>query len=497
MKRLVLLPAVTLLIAACVSAPEPVRPAVADESTFLGLAVAEASELADKLARAELYAQIATGYREMGDEQSMRSLALAALSLTRQNGATEDGIRIRLSLSPLLAAAGEDAAALSALESGLQYAATLQDSQQRASLLPRVVRYALQSDEPARPVVRRAIDEVYVIEDPRHRAEALINIGQAYQEGGASLSVSGLIQQAIPAVRSTPGAFRRAEMFSRLARLASATNEEQLAYRLIENTVTEIEEAGSPSDADDSERLLLLVDRLSRLERAEVAHELVGLFSDPYYTVRAIVALASHTLDREVRLNWLELAADAAGRIDDTQRYVDAHIRVGVGLARAESPERARAHAQVATDRLADEPTLYSRIESPSRLAELLVMLDRLDALREFLALAPDNYVRGAVAVRAADELIAEGRFGLADDFLMLALRASDEAAYLADGLRQQIVSGFAQTGSIRLAIRTIERMDDELLRARSVAELAVAAEPAGLVVPIYRADLASVLASR
>ena len=110
---------------------------------------------------------------------------------------------------------------------------------------------------------------------------------------------------------------------------------------------------------------------------------------------------------------------------------------------------------------------------------------------------APDEYIRGSVAVRAANRLIDEGRLGLADDFLTIALIASDEATYLADGLRQQIVPGFAQTGSIRLAIRTIERIDDELLRARSVAELAVLAEPAGLVTPIYRADLASVLASR
>lgn len=492
-----LLFASSLLIVSCLSVPDPMEPVVTDESTFLGLAVAEAAELEDPLERAALYGRIAEGYRELGDEPSMQSLARTALELTRTVGATEQSIRTRLDLAPLLAAAGNDTEALEALESALAFAASAPDGRVRASLLPLVVNGALRSDEAARPILRRAVDEVYVVEDPGRRAEALIRIAELYQADDTSLSVTGLLQQSIPAVRSVEDPYRRGALFARLAVLAGQTNETSLARRLVGNTTAQIDEAGAPDDEAEADLLLVIVARLAEFGAIEDALGLVELFSRPSDVAFALTSLVPHAPSAAARLGYLQRAGEQASRVEDTALFIEAQIAVGGAHAEAGDAAAALPYAERALESLVEAPAVYERIELAARLAELYVRVDRLPAVRSLLLQAPDEFVRGAVAVRAADRLIVDSRLGLADDFLTVALVASDEAPYLADGLRQDIVRGFAQTGSIRLAIRTIERMEDELLRARAVAELAVVAEPASLVTPIYRADLASVLAGR
>ena len=486
-----------LILVACSTTPEPAGPVVSDASTFLGLAVGEVSELPDPLARAELYVRIATAYRALGDEQSLRSLATSAFELVRGVGLTEDSARTQLSLAPLLASVGDDESAGAVLETGLEYAADSSDSALRSVILPLVVQAALQSEEAARPVVRRAVDEVFVIEDPRARAEALIRIAELYQAGDAFLSVTGLIQQAIPAIRSSEGAYVRAQLFTRLALLAAATQESRLSFRLAENAVIDVRSADAPADNSDAERLLAVVDRLAVLGRREAATSLLDSFARPYFRLRALLLLAASYEARRDQLDLIETARELLSDIPDTRDLVDARIRVGIALGEAQAQTDALSQAQAAAGLIVDNEEIYSRIEPPARLAELLVLLDRPEAIQALLEEAPDAYIRGAVAVRAADKLIALERSAQADEFLTNALIASDEATYLVDGLRRQIVGGFARTGSIRLAIRTLERMDDELLFAQALVELAVVAEPAGLVTPILRSDLASVLASR
>ncbi len=496
--KLFLLGAVGLLLmSSCRSTPPIPRPAVADETTFLGLAVAEASRLTDQLARAELYRQITLGYQAIGDEASMRSVAGAGLQLARAAGATEQSIRVRLGLAPQLAAAGEDASARDALEAGLQFVSSVDDPGVRADLLPLLVQSALRSDEPARPILRRSVDEAYVIDDPEYRAEALIRIAEVYQGAETFLSVTSFIHQASPAVRSVAGRFRRAQLFARLADLAERSGEAVLAARLISSATEEIDRQGGPTSEDESEHLVTTVTHVARLGRREDALRFVELFALPHDGVRAMIGIAEAAQTDAARLNHLRHASQLAQRVEDTPHFVDVHIRLAAAYDQAAVPPRANEHIDRAAQVLASAPDLYARIELPGELVQVLVRMDRLQSVREILLQAPDEYVRGAVAVRAAEQLIADGRLGLADDFLTIALIASDEAAYLADPLRRAIVAGFARTGSIRLAIRTVERITDALQRAEAVTVLAVVAEPTGAVIPIYRADLASVLASR
>lgn len=486
-----------LVLTACTSPPDAVVPVVTDESTFLGLAVTQVSNLTDPLARAALYATIAGGYLQLGDEQSARSLALTGLELARGAGATEESVRTRLDLAPRLAATGEDAALTAVLDGALAYARDVAQPAARAALLPAIVSAAQRAGEPARPFLRTAVDEVFVIEDPALRARALVDVSRLYQQGAAALSVTGLIQQAIPAVRSIRAAYPRAAFFAELAELAVATNETRLAERMVENLRDEL--AGMPAAETDAEQaqLLVVVRSLGRIANLELAREVARTIADPWYRTRALVLAARSTGSRITRLELLDEARRAASEIENGARSVSARTEVGGGYLEANALAPALEAAEAARALVVADQEIYARIDPAADVARLLVRLDRVQSARALLQSAPDAYVRGAVAVRAADQLIADGRLGLADDFLTVALLSSDESTYLQDGLRIQVVSGFARTGSIRLAIRTIERMDDEVLLARAVADLAVRSEPAGLVTPLYRADLASVLARR
>ncbi len=486
-----------LLLSSCRSTPTVPRPFVADETTFLGLAVVEASRLPDELARAELYRQITLGYQATGDEASMRSVAGAGLQLARAAGPTEQSIRVRLGLAPLLAAAGEDASAQDALEAGLRFVSSAEDPEVRAELVPLLVHSALRSDEPARPILRRSVEEAYVIDDPEHRAEALIRIAEVYQAAETFLSVTSFIHQASPAVRSVPGRFTRAQLFARLADLAERSGEAVLAARLISSAIEEVDMGGGPTSEDESRHLVTTVTQVAGLRRRDDALRLVELFALPQDAVRAMIGISEAAQTRAARLDHLRHASQLAQRVEDTAQFTAVHIRLAAAYYRVAASSRANEHADRAAQVLASAPDLYAGIELPGELAQVLVRMDRLQAVRELLLQAPDEYVRGAVSVRAAEQLIADGRLGLADDFLTIALIASDEATYLADSLRRAIVAGFARTGSIRLAIRTVERMTDARLRAEAVTVLAVVAEPTGAVIPMYRADLASVLATR
>jgi hypothetical protein len=484
--------ALTLLavLSSCRTGPEPVPAPVDDTTTFLGLAAAEAARITDAFARADLYATIASGYEQLGDQQNALAVATAAADLIRSAAETADAVEVNLRLAPVFAAVGDDAAVVAALESAIQFVVDVNDPVVEAALLPRIVSSGIASGEAARPLLRRAVDEVFVIEDPRYRAEALLEVGERYQRSGVALSATGLIHQASPAVRSIPDLLTRARLFGRLASLAEASGEPELAGRLARSGVREFLD---PDAARDGDALVAASRALALAGRWADVAGIVGEVDDVATRIGVLLAAAQGAPVLEAR-RMIDASIPLLDELTDAASFISAEIATSRALLRVGERTAAVDHALAANGRLAIEPTLYSRLELPSALATLYVELNEVDRVRDLLLLNADAYVRGAVAVTAGDALSAELRFGLADDFYTIALIASDETTYLADGLRQSIVRGFAGTGSIRLAIRTVERMQDELLRARSVATLAAIAEPAGNVTAIYRADLASVL---
>ena len=481
-----------LTVVGCRTAPQQAPPPVEDPGSLLGLAAQEASRIDDELARADLYVTIAEGYALAADLELSAFMSEAAAALVEARAQTTEGMSILIRTAPLAAAAGDDEAAVRALSAAVDFVSQVNNPVVERNLLPSIVRSGIDSGEAARGSLRAAVDEVYVIEDALLRAEALLAIGDVFLTRDVALSPVGLIHQASPAVRAVQDSVARADLFAQLAVLARRAGETDLSGRLASSALTELEQTDRYAPSAELVRVVAL---LSDLGRGESVIALADRVRDPYTALRMLIAAITGIPQERAREN-LEKADLILATIVDPAEFVQAEIDVANGWISIGDRSQARVHAEQANGRLSIEPSLYSTLELPSRLAELYVRMGDVDRVRDLLLLAGDPYVRGAVSTTAGDALRREGSFGVADDFYTIALVASDETTYLADALRQGIVPGFAATGSLRLAIRTIERIQDELIRARAVASLAVIAEARGDVESVIIADLSSVLAS-
>jgi len=452
----------------------------------LGLAVREAFSLDDQVERASLLAEVAGGYVALGEFTNARSTAGSARSIAATIEDAPSRVRALLALVPVYAEIG-GSAAREILEEVLQILEDAEADTLRAMLLPIVVDVALLGGERTRFAVREAVDLALIIIEPSLRADALATIGTLYQGSGIGLSVTGLIQQAIPAVRSIDSELVQLSLFSRLAILAFTAGEQPLANRLSEiafGLTGELQDALN----DEQEHLLLeTVQNFQQIGRTEFAPRLAPFVGD-----------VAGTADAPTPEDGLQQAVpESIVALGSREAQVAAAIGLAQRLYENGRDDEIISLLDLAQALFVEAPDLQGRLNLTRSLVSLRVAFDQIVEVTELINAAKDQYLRGMIGLFAADALITQNRFGLADDFLVISLLASDETSFLGDALRERIVRRFAETGSVRLAIRTIERIGDPVLRARATTSLAVIAEPAGLVTPILRADLASVLASR
>ncbi|MFP4377830.1 MAG: hypothetical protein ACLFP4_12375 [Spirochaetales bacterium] len=459
---------------------------MSDPTTFLGLAANEAFLLNDQVERASLLSDIAGGYVALGEFTNARATAGSARSIATTIDDPASRVRALLTLVPVYAEIGVGAAE-EILREVLQILEDAEADTIRATLLPRVVDAALLGGERTRFAVREAVDLTLIVIEPSLRADALASIGTLYQESGIGLSVTGLIQQAIPAVRSVDSELLQLSLFSRLAVLAFTAGEQALANRLSDIALKLTTHVSGRLNQEQQQFLLETIQNFERIGKSEFAPELsrfvvggVPTGDVPPVGDELSEPIPESTLALDAPESQLAATVGLAQRLYDEGRVQDVTPLLSFGQ-----------------ELVLEAPDLQSRLNLMRTLVLLRVNLDQIEPITELLNGARDEYLRGMIGLFAADALIAQNRFGLADDFLVISLLASDETSFLADALRERIARRFAETGSVRLAIRTIERISDPVLRARATTSLAVIAEPAGLVTPILRADLASALASR
>ncbi|TVQ20325.1 MAG: hypothetical protein EA382_15170 [Spirochaetaceae bacterium] len=495
-RRSLLIAACCVAVVGCPTIPDAAPPAVSDPTTFLGLAVAEATRLVDRMERMRLYVDIADGYLAIDDIVSARGLARSALALGRDVAETEEGVIARVRMLALLGAIGDPIAA-TVMAEAVAFVDQSSDDRIRATLLPLIVQSALASGEQLRAGLRDTVDQVLIIEEPALRVETIVRVAQAYQAAEAGLSVAGLIQQAIPAARSVANPSRRLLLIASLARLATTAQDADLVVRLTRIAKAEVDGIGAIESVADSRYALQAIELFARAGAVDVSRRIEERLVDPAAVIRAAAVLARGAVSAAERRATLERVARGIDAIDDDLRRAETRLLVASELFDAAAPVRSTQLTSAVQSALVDTPRLQDSVELLQGVARLRVRLDQIGPLTELLDGARDEYIRGVIALAAAEQLIADNRFGLADDFLVVALLASDRATFLADALREQVVPGFVRTSSARLAIRTIERMEDRTLRARAVARFAVLAEPEGLMTSILRSDLASVLAGR
>jgi hypothetical protein len=466
---------------------------VGDPSSFLGLATTTVFELSDDLEQAELFGRLARGYIDIGDEASARSVAVRALSRARTIGDGEESLRIRLDLVPVFAVF-DPAASVAILESVLEILDQRGDDILRASLIPRLISSALASGEGARFALREGIDLIYIILDPARRAQTLVEVATLYQQSGIGLSVAALIQQAIPAVRSITDTYHQVELFAELAVLADTASEQTLASRLIDIAVRVLRAADVAAEQSAQIRLV----RAARILAGINDRAAVQLISDRlpggYASTLVELELALLLPVESTRIARLEELAGMFDEAPDSADWIDARLRLAELAWQAGAAELSLAVTAAVQESVAGSEALQAEESLVRRLITLRVEQDEIEVVTVLMNDATNAYIRGLMAINAADALIANDRLALAEDFLVVGLLASDETTFLADSLRHSLVERFARAERIRLAIRSVERMDDPLFVARAVVSLAVTAEPAGLTTPLLRTDLASVL---
>ena len=187
----------------------------------------------------------------------------------------------------------------------------------------------------------------------------------------------------------------------------------------------------------------------------------------------AMVRIAALIPEIEPRQAALAEARAKTTGIESAPSYVAIMLRLADAYIALHDTTTAEEMALIATSRAAGDPSVESDLTMMETLVSLLARLDLLDEASEYVSTRDDPYVRGALLLSIAAELVVQRRGGEADDFYVEALKAADETAYLSDNLRERIAGGFAANRSYALAVRSIEQIDDGTLRLRAGSELA------------------------
>ena len=461
------------MLIACRSNPEQIGPGVTDDGSPLSLAVSEAGELDDPMMRATLYLDLGNAYIDLGDEQNAAVLADEILTLAQASGASEESIRMQLRVAPLFYDAARPERSGEVLISAVQLIRAVEFPQVRAGLLAEAVKYALLCGDSGLPTVRAAVDEAYVLEDPATRVDTLISVARLYQQGGTALSVTSLIHQSVPSVRSIPNPRQRAYLFGRLAGLANAARETDIRDRLVEDAMRELGR-DAPSDTVNDRYVADLVRILSEIGARSSAAIAADLVADPQERVRALVALASGDPGLPVAPQLLQSASDAAEQVSGNVARAESLLTVADAyLSRADMPAAAR---------LADE--VQSLLEAGAAAGQRLDLF--LGVVHVIAGSDPgqlsalingqtDPFVRGSVATAAADQLGAAGEPEIAKSLLTTALASADMADYLPDVLRLGVIRSYIGLGDPAAALAVVGSMVDPVLRTQAIVVMAVA----------------------
>ncbi len=492
-RRWVLLFGVTVAVAGCRSSPESLAVTLSTSSTALATAVAVAQEIGDSIQRAEVLVVIAEGFLNAQNREDALQVAAEAARLVNEVPISTEVVRLQLRTAELLLAADETDGARRLIAEATTFTNALRDETARAHLLPAIIQAAIAGGDDTRDLLPAAVDPVYIIEDTGLRAETFIAIAETYQSVGVGQSVTGLIQQAIPAIRGVADPFRRADLFAGLSCRAFAAGEDDLGRALVKDAQEQLT-TGMVNAEPDPDTVAVVFKAITRDRGGTEAMISVAGIRDRY--ARAVGFLAVAMVEGSGSSAELALgrAVDAAYYTADPEAY--AGLMTSISYAYFSMGFRAKAlqTAGYAAARLSESQTAMSNAEILSRLAGAYALFDQTDLLRQYLMQIRDPYLRGLISVAVAELLIDEGRQGVADDFLVDALLEADNSNFLSDSLRERIVRGFARSGNYSLAIRTVERMSDSFLSARAVAFLGFHADPNGGLSDAQLRDLQEVL---
>lgn len=485
--RLILLTISAATILSCRTTPDPIPLVTNDTTSALRAALDVSSSVVELAQRAEIHISVARAYATHGDSEAAladgRSVADSARELLTRVGATVRSTAQLVDLARVYLLLEDEATARLLIEEILLRFELGNPVDLPVSTLVETVSAGLDGGEALRDVVRRAIEQVYVVADPGDRARVLLRIAEIYQDEGVGQSVTALLQQAMPALRGLASPWERAEGFSRAALRHHRSGDEAAALRVASDAVAQLSSGASGSIQVAQFRVA--VSNLARARAFEQAQHAIDL--EPNGSNRAILLAelaAGYRLANRPRDAVATLESARSASLEEGSGAAVPLARIAEEFVALGRLERAHRVAEEAVYFAASATVAVTPLETLERLAAVYSSVDELDQLREYLVQLPDRKRRIAVALAAAQPLIAARLRGVADDLLVYALLQVPEEESDRDQQLFQIAESFARNQSFVFSMRAIERIGDAYHFARALSVLGGAVLEARAMTP-------------
>ncbi len=490
-----------IVISACRSTPEVPSLQLNDDSSALQAAILAVKAVPDPFTQAVVHIRVAEAYGAHAQTPEMAEDALATAAQAREllsrAGVSVGSTAALLDLARVYLQLEQPGVAHQLVGEAIGRFQSDDRPVLLVNLLVEAVAVGLAGGEATRDLVREAINEIYVVEDPGQRGHALVRIAEIYQEQAVGQPVTGLIQQAMPAFRSVENPWERAVGFSRVAVRHARANNADAADRAAQDTVAQVHDQPAP-EAENRARQRSLVGNLVDAGAFSYAQAVMDDEQRPGPRSALLVELASghraagRGADAAVALAEAHTRAlqveSGAERVDLLSSIAQAYLQLPIrNLAFAVAEE-----AMVAIN---EDARSVDRLEALERLGRVYAELDEVDLLREYLSTLPTMYARGMVALAAAQPLITAQLRGVADDLLVFAFLQVDGEAYLRDTLLRSIAAGFSENRSFVFSMRATDRIDDPYLQALALADLGAEILAAGGLSPNEQSLLDQIIA--
>ena len=394
----------TLLATGCRSTPESAPVSLTRGETVLARATREVGALGDPAEQVAIFETIAEGMRRAGNTTDARAVAREAVRLARELPATPEGVELRLALAAVLLRLEEPALARELIRGATDYARGVLEEPIRAELLVSIVESALTSVEDTRDLLPAIVDEVYVIENADLRATTLIAVAETYQRVGVGQSVAGLINQAIPAIRSVQNANRRALLFARVSFRALEAGDLELAVDLIDDATEQLTEGETEVSRDTAE---IVVRALTATDQTDRAARLVSGSDSPTVRAAGYLSIARELSRAGPATQVLEQAVTAAEEVSDAGQYVDLMVGIAMEYQRRGLRGAAARVGGYAASRARGQPGIANQLQELEGLARVYAAADQLAEIRSFISEIADPYVRSVLSVTVAERLRA------------------------------------------------------------------------------------------
>jgi tetratricopeptide (TPR) repeat protein len=391
-------------------------------------------------------------------------------------------IEALIELSRAYTDAGSIIRSVDLLETALDLSLDQDDSQRKGELVQEIIVACFSIGADALELLRRAVQQIYIIEDYELRANLLLDTARRYQETGESQRSQTLLQQAIPAAGSISPGLARARAYSLLGLRLEAAGEDRLSEIYSGKAVDELAGfsdsgpvAAIPSETRDRQLSEILIN-LARTGRASDALLYNALIGNPRLRLGALVETARGFYGAGAFLQ-ADLVFERIFTALERDSAPDLVISILLGISQIyldfDDPFSAQVYVNATESYF---PLVEDPLQADSLLLEAALLYGRLEDYAAAEALSrriSDTYFTSLAFSGLAGIIIGDGEAGIASEdglegaaasrariFLTEAAELPLESGYLADSIYGDIALLFMRLGRLEDALAEVSRIE-------------------------------------